>query len=94
MQPRTGLLHMKTFVARRTIADVLLDFDIYKGNIVEDLISSQIVHSDSAFDQRISQLLVEPKFSNEYLSKHPINRLIKLTNEFKVVAKRRSKVRF
>lgn len=83
--------------SRRTVVDAVLAYDIYKGNINDELISSKFVRNVSEYEMRCSnlRLLIEPRLPSEYLLNQPVIRLIKLINEFKsVVASCDSKVDF
>lgn len=74
---------------RRTVADAALAYDIYKGNITDDIISPNFIRNESVFNLRDStlQLLVEPRVTTEYLSNQPVIRLIRLINEHKTIVK-------
>ena len=65
----------------------MLAFDIYKHNIVDDLISPRFVRNvQNAYNFREStmQLLIEPRHSTVYLTNQPLDRLIRLINEHKL----------
>ena len=89
-EDRCKLLKLQSLEKRRTVADAALAFDIYKGNITDDIISPNFVRNDSVYNFRDStlQLLVEPRVTTEYLSNQPIMRMIKLVNEHKVIVTR------
>lgn len=84
---RCKQLKFQSLEARRTVADAVLAFEVFKGHITDDLISSKFVHNVSAYNFRIStsRLLVEPRHSSEYLANQPIDRMIRLVNENKLI---------
>lgn len=89
-EDRCKQLKLQSLEMRRKAADAMLAYDIYTGNIVDDLITPKFVRNESFYDLRRStlQLLVEPRFSTMYMSGQPVVRLIRLVNEFKsLVAK-------
>lgn len=84
-EDRCKQLKLQNLEKRRTAADAALAFDIYKGNIADDIISPNFIRNESVYNLRDStmQLLVEPRMSTEYLSNQPIVRLIRIINEYK-----------
>ena len=85
-EDRCKQLKLQSLEKRRTVADAMLAFDIYKRNIVDDLISPRFVRNiQSAYNFREStmQLLIEPRHSKVYLTNQPLVRLIRLINEHK-----------
>lgn len=77
---RCEQLNLQSLELRRTVADAVLAFDIYKNNICDELITSKFVPSVNVFNLRPStiRLLVEPRG----LQNQPIIRLIRLINEY------------
>lgn len=70
-EDRCKLLKLQSLEKRRTVADAMLAFDIYKRNISDDLISPKFVRNDrNAYDLREStlQLLVEPRHFNVFIN--------------------------
>lgn len=88
-EDRCKQLGLQSLEKRRTVADATLAFDIFKGNIIDDIISPKFVRNESAYNLRDStlQLLVEPRFSSVYLSNQPIVKLIRLINGHKTTVK-------
>lgn len=86
-EDRCKLLKLQSLEKRRTVADAALAFDIYKGNITDDIISPNFIRNESVYNLRDStlQLLVEPRMTTDYLSNQPIVRMIKLVNEHKAI---------
>ncbi|XP_037029333.1 uncharacterized protein LOC119069378, partial [Bradysia coprophila] len=84
-EDRCKQLGLQNLEKRRTVADATLAFDIFKGNIIDDIISPKFIRNESVYNLRDStlQLLVEPRFSSVYLSNQPIMKLIKLINGHK-----------
>ena len=80
---RCSQLKLQSLELRRTVADAVLAFDIYVNNIRDELISSNFVRYNGAYELRdtTSNLLILPRFSYNYLTNQPIVRLIKLINE-------------
>lgn len=78
---RCEQLKLQSLELRRTVADAMLAYDIYKRNVYDDLITSKFVPSTSVYDLRPStiKLLAEPR---EFSPNQPIARLIKLINEY------------
>lgn len=66
------------------MADIMMAYDIFNGNITDSLISSKFVYSGSEYDLRRStlKLLKEPRYSANYLSNQPVARLVRLVNEY------------
>lgn len=78
---RCEQLKLQSLELRRTVADAMLAFDIYKRNVYDDLITSKFVPSTSGYNLRPStiKLLAEPR---EFSPNQPIVRLIRLINEY------------
>lgn len=66
---------------------MMMEYDIFKGDVGDGLVSSKFVRNESEYDFRSStlKLLKEPRFSSNYLYEQPVARLIRLINEFKNV---------
>ncbi|XP_037030482.1 uncharacterized protein LOC119070318 [Bradysia coprophila] len=65
-EDRCKQLKLQSLEKRRTVADAMLAFDIYKRNIIDDLISPRFVRNvQSAYNFREStmQLLIEPRWA-------------------------------
>lgn len=86
-EDRCKLVKLQNLELRRKLADVMLAYDIFKGDVTDDLISSKFIYDQSEYDLRTStlKLLKEPRYSKQYLYDQPIARLIRLINEYKVV---------
>ena len=86
-EDRCKQLRLQSLEKRRTVADAILAFDIFKGNIVDDIISPKFIRCENVFNFRDStlQLLVEPRHSSVYLSNQPIAKLIRLINRHKAI---------
>lgn len=88
-EERCKQVKLQNLEVRKKAADAVMAYDIYKGNITDNRISSMFIHNDSEYGLRNStlKLLKEPRFSTRYLSNQPIARLMRLINEYEEIAR-------
>lgn len=88
-EERCRQVGLQNLELRRKVADIIMAYDIFKGNITDTLISSKFVYSESEYDLRrsILKLLKEPRYSTNYLTNQPVARLIRLINEYENIVR-------
>lgn len=79
---RCDILNMQPLEVRRQVADALLAFDIYRGNVKDTCVSSRIVSSGSVRELRCNRLVIEKYYSSDYLRQQPVLRFVRIINEF------------
>lgn len=89
-EDRCKQVKLQSLELRRKLADLVLAYDIFKGNIRDNLISSKfVICGDMRYDLRDSSvnLLKEPRYNVKYSYDQPVARLIRLINEFKGIVR-------
>ena len=88
-EDRCKQVGLQNLELRRKLADIMMAYDIFKGNVKDSLISSKFVYSESEYDLRRStlKLLKEPRYGTNYMSNQPVARLIRLINEYERIVR-------